>query len=252
MRVSLKRTIMAVAAAALFATGSAFASQPDKQMSNGQIVAEIQDKLYHAKISKHGEVAVTFNRGVATLSGKVDSIGVKQDAQEAAKKVADVASVVDNITVSVEQSTPGQILEQARKLIVMYPFYTIFDHVALEATAGNLTASGQVTDPFEKDAIGDFLSHIQGVASLNNNLEVLPVSLQDNHLRRSVARAIYRDPFFVYYANQPMPPIHVIVKNGHVTLEGVVGSEIDRRIAANNAAFAGTYFSLTNNLRVDR
>jgi hyperosmotically inducible periplasmic protein len=251
MRVNLKRTILALAAVALLATGPAFASQPGKQSSNSQIVSEVQDKLYHAKVTKHGEVAVTFNNGVATLSGTVDSIGVKQDAREAAKKVDDVTSVVDNITVPADQAEPREILEQARKLIVMYPFYTIFDHVALETTGANLTVSGQVTDPFEKDAIGDFLSHVKGVANLNNDLEVLPVSLYDNQLRRSVARSIYRDPFFTYYASQAVPPIHVIVKNGHVTLEGVVGSEMDRRIAANNAAFAGTYFSLTNNLRVD-
>jgi hypothetical protein len=87
MRVNLKRMILALAAIALLATGPAFASQPGKQMSNSQIVSEIQDKLYHAKVTKHGEVAVTFNNGVASLSGTVDSIGVKQDARDAAKSM---------------------------------------------------------------------------------------------------------------------------------------------------------------------
>jgi osmotically-inducible protein OsmY len=66
----------------------------------------------------------------------------------------------------------------------------------------------------------------------------------------AIARAIYNDPYFIHYATTALPSIHIIVKNGHVVLEGVVNSQIDKAKAGNNATFAATFFSLTNNLRV--
>ncbi len=218
---------------------------------NSLVVAEIQNKLYRAKIPKHGDVQVSYENGIATLTGTVDSIGVKEDAVESAEKVDDVTSVVDNITAHAAGVTPQQILERARKEIVTYPFYTIFDHVVLRANGDTLTVSGQVTDPFEKEDIGSFLSHVKGVATLQNDLEVLPVSIFDDQIRLAVARSIYRDPFFVNYANQALPSIHVIVKNGDVTLEGVVDSAVAKAKAEADSRFAITYFSLTNNLRVE-
>jgi hyperosmotically inducible protein len=88
------------------------------------------------------------------------------------------------------------------------------------------------------------------VSHVQNNLEVLPVSLYDDQLRMAIARAIYNDPFFIQYATTALPSIHIIVKNGNVTLEGVVNSPLDKARAGNNATFAATFFSLTNNLRV--
>ncbi len=89
------------------------------------------------------------------------------------------------------------------------------------------------------------------MAEIENNLEVLPTSIYDDRLRVAVARAIYNDPYFIGYATQVNPPIHVVVKNGNVTLDGVLASGIDRAKAESNARFAATYFSLTNNLRVE-
>src|SRR5208283_1405773 len=90
-----------------------------KQMdSPAQITAKIEDKLYHAQVFKHGNVQVSVDNGVATLNGTVDSVGVKMDAERAARKVDDVTDVVDNITVHAEDVTAQQIAEQARKDIV--------------------------------------------------------------------------------------------------------------------------------------
>jgi osmotically-inducible protein OsmY len=246
----LKR--MSILLCCIFCLGSGLSFAADHPLSNAEIVSEVQDKLDHANVSKRGNVDVTFDAGVATLSGRVDSLGVKKVAEIATLKVDEVTAFVDNITVSVDQSTPQQILELARKEIIYYPFYTIFDNVVLEARGDTLTVSGQVTDPFEKDDIGNFLDHVKGVASLTNNLEVLPLSPFDEELRLAVARSIYRDPLFFNYGNQAQPSIHIVVKNGNVTLEGVVDSDVERAKAGADATFAGTYFSLTNNLRVVR
>ena len=86
--------------------------------SIAQTAASIEDKLYHAKIFQHGQVQVKFDEGVATLSGTVDSLGVKMDAERAARKVDDVVRVVNNIRVQAEEVSPREIAGQARKEIV--------------------------------------------------------------------------------------------------------------------------------------
>jgi len=223
-----------------------------KQMdSPAQITAKIEDKLYHAQVFKHGNVQVSVDNGVATLSGTVDSVGYKMDAERAARKV-DGVTVVDNITVHADDVTSRQIAEQARKDIVTYYAYTIFDNINLRFQDGRLVVSGQVTQPFKKSDIGNFLAHIKGVAELDDNLEVLPTSQFDDRLRLAVARAIYRDPLFVHYADQALPSIHIVVKNGNVTLEGVVANQLDRAKAEADARLAATYFSFTDNLRLDK
>jgi hypothetical protein len=74
----------------------------------------------------------------------------------------------------------------------------------------------------------------------------------DDQIRRAVARAIYRDPFFVNYGNQALPPIHIIVKNGNVTLDGVVDNAMARTKAEMDARLAATYFGFTNNLQLEQ
>jgi hyperosmotically inducible protein len=227
----------------------AFAKQHDD--SPAQITARIEDKLYHAQVFKHGEVQVSVENGVATLTGTVDCVGVKMDAEQATRKVDDVTGVIDNITVHAEDVTPRQIGEQARKEIVTYPWFTIFDWITLEVVQGDrLIVNGQVTQPVKKHDIGNFLAHVKGVAALDNNLEVLPLSEFDENLRQSIARAIYNDPYFLHY-HQALPPIHIIVKNGDVTLEGVVASQMDRSKAEMDARMAATYFNFTDNLQIE-
>jgi hyperosmotically inducible protein len=222
-----------------------------EHITDAEVVAEVQDHLFHAHVFQHGQVQVTFQGGVATLTGAVDSYGVKLDAEHAARKQEDVTQVVNQIRVDTDDVRPLQIVTQARKEIVTYPFYTIFDWIVLEVQGNDLIVSGQVTDPFKKTDIGNFLAHVRGVADLKNNLQVLPVSDYDSGLRIAIARAIYGDPYFVNYADQALPSIHIIVDNGNVTLEGVVNSEVDRAKAQEDARFAATFFSLTNKLRVE-
>jgi hyperosmotically inducible periplasmic protein len=235
----------------LFLTGAANAQKKDT-MTAAQITAEIQDKLYHAHIFQHGNVQVTFNDGVATLTGSVDSVGVKMDAERATRRVDDVREIVNNITINRGDTGPVGILRQARKSILLYPFYTIFDNIVLQCQPdGELIVFGQVTEPYKKSDIANFLSHIAGVTQLTNRLQVLPVSQFDDSLRLAIARAIYNDPYFINYRNQPIPPIHIIVDNGNVTLEGVVNSPLDKAKAGNDARLAATFFNFKNDLRIE-
>jgi osmotically-inducible protein OsmY len=217
-----------------------------------QITAGIEARMYHYGVFKHGNVQVAFDQGVATLSGTVDNLGSKLDAERAARKVAGVSEVVDNIQVRADDVSGRQILSEARKLIVTYYAYGIFDNVNLELQGDKLVVLGQVTQPFKKSDIGNILTRVKGVAAVENDLEVLPNSFMDDRLRLEIARAIYGDPYFVHYAVQAIPPIHIIVNNGNVTLEGVVSSTLDRTKADIAARTTGLSFAVVDNLRVER
>ncbi|MBI4166098.1 MAG: BON domain-containing protein [Acidobacteria bacterium] len=220
------------------------------QVSDAQTLAKIQDKVFHTNVFAHGQVTATYDHGVATLEGTVDNLGSRLDAERAASKVEGVTRVIDNIQVRVDDFTPQQMLEAARKQVVTYYAYGIFDNIQLEAQGDKLIVSGQVTEPFKKSDLGNFLKRVKGVATLENSLDVLPVSYNDDLLRVQVARAIYGSSSLFNYGNRPVPPIHIIVKNGNVTLEGAVGSKMDRQLAESAARSAGLSFSVTNNLRV--
>jgi hyperosmotically inducible protein len=136
--------------------------------------------------------------------------------------------------------------------VSVYTRYTIWDNVNLRVKDGSVELIGQVSQPFKKADMGRLMQRVEGVTSVTNNLEVLPVSFFDDDLRIQVARAIYRDPALSRYAIQAVPPIHIIVKNGHVTLEGVVNNELEKTVAGMRAATAGQSLgAIVNNLRVE-
>ena len=243
-----KAKLLALVLALAMAVPFAFAGT---EYVPSRVTAQLQDKIYHAKVFDHGSVQATYKNGVAILTGTVDNLGTKLDAERAAKKVKGVTQVINNIRVSAPGVTPQQILRKARHEVLVYYAYTIFDNVQLEAQGDKLTVSGQVTQPFKKSDLGHILARVRGVAALQNNLEVLPLSAYDNHLRFELARAIYGRSGFELYAVQANPPIHIIVKNGHVTLDGAVKDQLDKTLAGMTARTVGLSFSVTNNLRVD-
>jgi hyperosmotically inducible periplasmic protein len=140
-----------------------------------------------------------------------------------------------------------RIGEQVRR----YVFYTIFDDVQGRVEDGLVTLTGKVTAPYKAKEIAAFVKRISGVREVDNKIEVLPVSSFDDELRVQIASNIYRDPMFLNYAIQVNPPIHVIVDHGHVTLTGVVNSEVERRVAEMKARDAFGSFSVENKLLLD-
>ena len=149
-------------------------------------------------------------------------------------------------------NTDADIAAKAAHEIRMYSRYTIWDNVRLDVNNGVLAISGQVSQPFKKQDLQRHVQSVPGVTSVANQLEVLPLSPFDDSLRRRVARAVYGDPALSRYAMQSLPPIHIIVKNGHVALEGVVNNEMEKNIAALRASSAGLSFGpVQNNLRVE-
>lgn len=141
---------------------------------------------------------------------------------------------------------------QIRKEIVTLPYYSLFDHIEFKVQDGKATLMGKVNRPTLKKSIERVVKDVEGVTSIDNQIEVLPLSPNDDRIRVDVYRAIYYNPMFNRYAIQAVPPIHIIVENGDVTLEGVVNSESEKDLAGIRANGVAGVFSVTNNLRVDR
>ena len=131
-----------------------------------------------------------------------------------------------------------------------YSKFTIFDDVNANVERGVVVLTGKVTMPYKKDDIGKRIAGIDGVAEVQNDIEVLPVSGYDDQLRHRIARAIYGHPSFWNYAAMANPPIHIIVERGRVTLTGVVNSNVERMLARSLATGFGE-LSVESELRTD-
>jgi hyperosmotically inducible protein len=110
---------------------------------------------------------------------------------------------------------------------------------------------GRVTTPLKKDEIARRVREVAGVEAVTNDIGVLPVSPADDDLRYRVARAIYNHPAFWAYAQLPVPPIHILVERGRITLTGTADTEVHRTLAASLAQVSGS-FGVTNRIRIDK
>ncbi len=142
--------------------------------------------------------------------------------------------------------------ERVRKSLVTLAYYSVFDNLEFKVEGTKVILSGQVVRPTLKSDAEAAVSRLEEVQSVENNIEVLPVSPNDDRLRERVFRAIYGQSNFTRYAIRAVPPIHIIVDNGHVTLVGVVSTEADKNQAGIYANGVSGVFSVTNNLRVEK
>lgn len=144
-----------------------------------------------------------------------------------------------------------RFVREIRHELVMLPYYGVFDNLVYKVDGYNVTLMGQVTRPTLKSSAENVVKDIEGVQKVTNNIEVLPVSPNDDRLRLALYRTIYGHSALNRYALNAVPPIHIIVKNGNVTLEGVVANEMDKNIANVQANSVSGVFGVTNNLRVE-
>lgn len=151
------------------------------------------------------------------------------------------------VLAATDQSLADRIADQVKGSI----YYTIFDDVEGTVNNGLVTLRGTVTNPYKASRIASEVKRLPGVREVDNKIQSLPVSGFDNELRAKIANRIYGDEMFWNYGLQMNPPIHIIVNRGHVTLTGVVNSEVERRVAEMSARSAGLAFSVKNELRLD-
>jgi hyperosmotically inducible periplasmic protein len=144
-----------------------------------------------------------------------------------------------------------RFVREIRHELVMLPYYGVFDNLAYKVDGYKVTLMGQVTRPTLKSDAERVVKDIEGVEQVTNNIEVLPLSPNDDRIRLAAYRAIYGQTALNRYALNAIPPIHIIVNNGKITLEGVVANEGDKNIAGIQANSVPGAFSVTNNLRVE-
>ncbi len=166
-----------------------------------------------------------------------------------------VASAAANAMV-VDRS---QLVRKIRGKLVTQPYYSMFDNLGFRVDGSKVTLSGEVWWPNLKNTAERLVANLEGVTSVENQIEVLPTSLYDDRLRRATARAIFSHPVLSKYVwpggSFGLLPhrsdIHIIVKRGNLTLEGVVLSKMDSDVAFIVANGVHGVFSVTNNLRVE-
>src|SRR5215475_11599146 len=129
-----------------------------------------------------------------------------------------------------EKKMQENLAREVRHQLLLLPYYSVFDNLLFKVEGDKVTLLGQVVRPTLKSDAENAVKSIEGVASVTNQIEVLPVSPMDDGLRRSVCRAIYGDTILSRYGMSALPSIHIIVKNGNVALEGVVDSESDKNV----------------------
>lgn len=162
------------------------------------------------------------------------------------------ASPVPAQNQSISPAGLERITKEVRHELLLLPYYGVFDNLQYRvAPDGSVTLIGQVARPTLKSDAANAVKHIEGVERVDNQIEVLPTSPMDDQIRIATYRAIYGNPTLNPYALRAVPPIHIIVKNGHVTLEGVVARQMDKQIAGQQANSVPNVFSVTNNLRVE-
>jgi hyperosmotically inducible protein len=149
-----------------------------------------------------------------------------------------------------EPASRQNLIKELRHQLLLLPYYSVFDNVSFRVDRDTVTLEGQVVRPTLKSDAESAVKSIEGVSAVVNNIEVLPVSPMDDSVRRAVYRALYGDAVLSKYAYSSVASIHIIVKNGNVTLEGVVDNESDKNLANLRANAVPNVFSVKNNLTV--
>jgi len=153
---------------------------------------------------------------------------------------------------ALSQKGVDRVMKEVRHELVMLPFYDVFDNLAYNVSPdGIVTLLGEASRPTLKSDAERAVSHIEGVERVDNQIKVLPLSPNDDRIRRATYRKIYGHSVLSQYQLRAVPPIHIIVENGHVTLEGVVARQMEKQIAGMQANTVSGVFSVKNNLRVE-
>lgn len=145
---------------------------------------------------------------------------------------------------------PIDLTREVRHQLLLLPYYSVFDNLGFQVDGSRVVLVGQVVRPSLKSEAEAAAKSVEGVSSVQNDIEVLPPAPMDDQIRRATFRAIYGDSAMTKYGFRAMPSIHIIVKGGHITLEGVVDSESDKNLANLRANSVPNVFGVQNDLRV--
>jgi hyperosmotically inducible periplasmic protein len=163
-----------------------------------------------------------------------------------------VVALAGSLAAAQTSASQSRIEREVRHELVMLPYYSVFDNLAFKVDGSTVTLLGQVTRPTLKSGAENVVKRVEGVQTINNQIEVLPVSPSDDRIRLAVYHAIFGKPGLDRYGLAAVPSIHILVKNGNVTLVGVVNNEQDKNLAGMQARQVSGVFSVTNDLKVEK
>lgn len=150
------------------------------------------------------------------------------------------------------EQTEERLAKQIRRELVTLPFYGVFDDMRFSLQGRKVILTGYVTRPVLASSAANVVRRIKGVEEVENRIEVLPLSPNDDRLRIAVYRTIFSQASLGRYTLGAIPPVRILVKNGDVTLTGVVMNEMDKNMAGLFANQVAGVFTVTNNLRVGK
>lgn len=238
----------------LLVAGAGFPALATAQMNSrqaqrdGEIRAQVTAQLEKKELFR--ALKADVNDGIVTLRGEVPLYIDKVNAEKRVRKVKNVDGVRNHIEVRGPAMPDDEVRENlATKLRYDRAGYgLVFNKLGVDVNNGVVTLAGNVRDYPDRDSALAIVSTTSGVKEVIDEIEVAPVSIEDDRLRVRLVRAIYGDPSLKKYAIDPQAPIRIIVENGHVELAGMVLNDLDRQLAYSRANLVPGIFSVTNNL----
>jgi osmotically-inducible protein OsmY len=209
----------------------------------------IQYKLIQDKLLTNDNIQVEVTGDKIILTGTVPSLYDKQQAEEDAHSIDENYSIVNNLKLENTNIPDSILIKTIMNKIQSNLFYTVFDWLNVSSSNGVVTLKGWVHEPWLKNQYQTEIEKIPGVKMIDNNLKN---TFGPGEFGIRVARLIYNNPMFYGLQYEKNPPIHIIVNNGNVILEGNVKTETQRSVAENLVRYRTDAFSVENNLKVEK
>jgi osmotically-inducible protein OsmY len=207
--------------------------------SDQKIRDSIEKRLQDHKLITSTDIEVTVTEKNVAITGTVQDIDQKNVIEAQARKAAKGYSIVNNLQIAPSGLNDWQLTDKVLKRFEDNIFYSIFDWVGIDVNNGVATLTGWVRQPWDKRAYEHEIQKVAGITKIDNQIEIESGSIFDDEVRAQAARMIYGDSRFDPYASSGGAPIHIVVNNGSVFLEGVVARR-DMRSWAENTVYSNT------------
>lgn len=235
--------------AGLFGLLLAFAGAAAALDMNGGMA--VQSLLQHRMMENHLDgVRVAVHDDVATLTGSVDTLHDRDLANKLAERLDEIHSVVDQTTLASVGRDIADIEGDLQHSLDLSTVNGVFDWVEADLKGTEVTLKGSVRWPVTATLAYRRVASIPGVTAVHNDLVVQPVSGRDDEIRHLAYSLLYGDLSFHEYAFWPLPPIHILVDSGHITLKGTVRSRGERMLAQSLLSSTVEAYPVDNQLRV--
>jgi osmotically-inducible protein OsmY len=231
----------------LLASTSLYAARASRTADENRIEQGLESK----HLLDLGDYTVSIADGRATLAGEVPTLNVKRKVEAEVRRLDPSLSVDNRLLVTPVAESDEDLAVAVGQAIRRDPFFDIFDWVSGSVDDAVVHLSGDVREPWHREDYEYRIAEIPGISQIVDDVAVLPLSPSDDEIRVAAARVIYQDSQFWKYAIQAHPPIHIIVNNGHVRLEGVVLNAMERQVVESLVRNDVLQLGVTNNLTTE-